>query len=157
MSDPFLRAFLHQCSGHAEAVFHPDKPGRDMETEMLAHIVAEGHDGKVSVFVCPMGPEDERMFRIGLPASFRVSRKYRHWCFFSKAWSAERDAREVNGPLPVNAPNRIEVVVFYAENVAGERLSATRQIFRFPGRPARLLPLVFSELRTEFVMEGQGR
>jgi hypothetical protein len=154
MKDPLLRAFVMKCSGHAEAVFEPDRPPDDMETAMLAHIVAEAIDGTVSVFVCPMGPDDEVAFRVGIPRQLRAAGKFRQWCFFTEGWTAERFRTDITAPPPVKAPNRIEAMIFHAENAAGDRLSATRQIYRFPGQPARLLALVFQELPTQFVMEG---
>jgi len=156
MTDPFLRAFLVQCSGQAEALFKPEPDsGPDGSPTMLAHIVAEGTDGKISVYVCPMGPDDELMFRVGIPRKLRAEGRHRHWCFFSEAWAAEGTVGK-RSPMPKDHPERMEVVSFLAENAAGDVLAARRQIYRSAGRPARLLPLVFTTERTRFVMEETG-
>jgi hypothetical protein len=152
INDPFLRAFLQQCSGHAEAMFEPDRPAGEF---MLARIIAEAINGKITVFACPMGPNDELMFRVGVPRRLRAAGKHRHWCFFAEAWAAERTVGKP-APMPKDDPARMEVVSFAAENAAGEVLLAERQIYRAPGQPARLLPLVFTELRKKFVMEETG-
>ena len=156
MTDPFLRAFLVECSGHAEALFKPEPDsGPEGNPTMLAHIVAEGTDGEISVYACPMGPDDELMFRVGIPRKLRAEGRHRHWCFFSEAWAAERTVGKPR-PMPKNDPLRIEVVSFLAENAAGEVLMAERQIYRSAGQRARLLPLVFPTKETRFVMEETG-
>jgi len=154
MSDPFLRALIQQCSGHAERLFKPEASSSG-KASMFAHIAAEGLDGKITMFACPMSDaREDRMFRIGVPLQLRAAGKYRHWCFYGEAWAAEQAGA---APLPREDPAHIDVIVFLAENVAGEQLAASRQVFRFPGQPARLLPLVFNTIPTVFRTEERER
>jgi hypothetical protein len=144
-----LHAFINTTSNFVELFFKPDD-------QMFAHIYAEARDGKTTMFACPMADaNEERMFRLGIPAKLRRER-YRRWCFFCEAWTAEYTAgRHVI--LPEQRADRMEIVTFAAEDgTTGEKLMASRQIFRAPGQPAKLLPLVFRQMTGQFVM-AEGR
>jgi hypothetical protein len=148
MSD--LHAFLNTASNFADILFKPGAP----DDPMLAHIYAEARDGKTTMFTCPTmdGGEGEIMFRVGIPAMLRRER-WRRWCFFAEAWAAEGTARQLAVMPPKQRPDRMEVVTFAAEDGrTGKTLTASRQIFRTPGQPAKLLPLVFKQIPTRFMM-----
>ncbi|MCC6172100.1 MAG: hypothetical protein IT481_08730 [Gammaproteobacteria bacterium] len=151
MSEDPLRTLLDQESAYAESLFDPDN-------QMMAHIVSVDADGKVTVAACPMSnPAEERLFRIGYPLMLKRQGAQR-WCFFSEAWCAsyERTDAPPGVTPPKERPDRMEVVAFAAQDAAGRRLSATRQIFRGDG-PARLLPLVLPDAPTRFVIDERAR
>jgi hypothetical protein len=137
-----LRAFIEEVSEIVSDIyFKPDD-------EMMAHIWAEDRKGEMTMFACPMFPGDEIMFRVGIPAKLRRER-WRRWCFFAEAWMTP-NLRP--GELPAQRPDRMEVVTFAAEDATGATLMASRQILRLPGLPAKLLPLVFKQTPSCFVM-----
>ena len=144
MTDVFvskLDSFVREVSDMAESMFAPE--GKIT----LAHIYAEQSNGDLAVYMCPMGPDDEAMFRVGVPLTLRAERA-RRWCFFAEAWMAESAASKAMEPI--KHPERIEIIVFQAEDLRGNTLVASRQIYREPDKPPRLMPLVFRDNRNTF-------
>ena len=138
-----LRPFIEKTSELAEALFNPDG-------QMLAYVHA-AHAGKTFLFVCPMGPEDEQPFRLGIPARLK-SIGCERWCFFTEAWAAEYVVADGVQTLPRDRADRMELVTFCAEARDGTTLAASRQILRLPGAPAKLMPLVFAQRPPRYVM-----
>ena len=148
MNDRLLKAFMDKCSTQAETLF--DGSADPSEPSMMAHIIAEDINGEIAIYMCPMfNREEELMFR-AIPDKLRAEGKWRHWCLFADTWAATYEPNEV-APTPKKHPLRMEVIAFAAENASGERLAATRQIYRCSGQPARLLPLVFYSDRQKFI------
>lgn len=122
---------------------------------MLAHILAIDSVGKQVLMSCPTmaDAQEETFFRIGIPETLRAAR-FRHWVFFAEAWLASYAAGESpERKLPEHRADRLEVVTFAAESLAGERMMASRQIYRAQsGDPGRLMPLVLVNQKARFVM-----
>lgn len=152
MTDNTLRAFVEKASGLADCFFNPDG-------QMLAHFIAERLDHKITLIASTMsGPDEERMFRLGMPLKLRHEGFVR-WCFFTEAWTAPSAG---SGPgqegyiFPADRPDRMEVVIFAAEEAAtGEKVAASRQISRGPDGRGKLLPLVFAQESVGFVVDDK--
>lgn len=141
-----LHAFVQQASEAAEVFFRP-------EGQMLAYFLAEDRKGERTIIACPMGKDDELLFREGMPIMLRRDGFVR-WCFFTEAWLASYEpGQSPTATMPKERSDRMEIVCFYAEVAeTGETLFAQRQIYRDGNAPAKLLPLVFARERTEFVV-----
>lgn len=140
-----LHAFVEHASRAAEVFFRPDG-------QMLAYFLAEDRKGGHTIIACPMGKEEELLFRIGVPLMLGRDGFVR-WCFFTEAWLASYGAGQSEAVTPSARPDRMEVVTFFAEAAGStETLSAHRQIYREGAAPAKLLPLVFAQERAKFVM-----
>lgn len=142
-----LKSLIETASEIVETTFEP-------EGQMIAHILAIEANVKQVLMACPMANAyEETVFRIGIPKTLRAA-KFQRWVFFSEAWLAsyapdESPQRE----LPERRADRLEVITFAAEDLAGERMMASRQIYRAqPGNAGRLMPLVFVTQKAGFVM-----
>jgi hypothetical protein len=140
-----LRELIEMASEHTAAVFEPQR------VMMMRHI-CEKAGGDVHVYVCPVSSAaEELMFREFLPRTFK--REFARWVFVSEAWMAE--GMRPGDPLPAKHPNRIEAIVFVAtEGATGKTLAAHRQIYRLAIGGARLLPLVYDDRQTRFMMDA---
>lgn len=142
-----LRNLIATASEIVETTFEP-------EGQMMAHILAIDAHGKQVIMTSPMANAvEETVFRIGMPNALRAA-KFQRWVFFSEAWLASYEPDESPArDLPEHRADRLEVITFAAENLAGERMMASRQIYRAqPGNPGRLMPLVFVNQKAGFVM-----
>ncbi len=142
-----LKSLIGSASEIVDVTFEP-------EGQMMAHILAIDANGKQALMTSPMANvEEERMFRIGVPLRLRAA-KFQRWVFFTEAWVASYGPGESpRQELPERRADRLEVVTFAAENLADQRMMASRQIYRDqPGMPGRLMPLVFVTQPAAFVM-----
>lgn len=129
-----LRDLIDQASSYAEAMFDPD----DIITP---HIIAEDAAGSITVVALAVPGSDVDRYRDLMQLKLRAEGKLR-WVFFSEAWMAEYLS---GGPAkvdPVDHPERVEIVMFDAVDVPGNRrVTASRQIHRDADR-SRLMPLI---------------
>lgn len=143
-----LKSLIETASKIVDTTFEP-------EGQMIAHIFAIDASGRNVLIACPTMADarEEAAFRVGIPAALRMA-KFQRWVFFAEAWLASYGADESPAQdLPEHRADRLEVITFAAENLAGERMMASRQIYRAqPGNPGRLMPLVFVSQKAGFVM-----
>lgn len=131
-----LRSLVDQASGYAEVLFDPDDA-------MMPHFVAQEAGGAVTIAALGMGGADLDLMRKAMALKFERD-GFRRWVFFSEGWMVEANGQPRRGD-PQDDPERIEVILFDAFDVAGNRrLRARRQILRPDGQLARVMPLVIS-------------
>ncbi|QGY05569.1 hypothetical protein MMSR116_29480 [Methylobacterium mesophilicum SR1.6/6] len=132
-----LRSLLDQASSYAEALFDPDDVIR-------SHFVAEAADGSLTVAVLDMGGADLDHMRKAMALKFERE-GFRRWVFFSEGWMVEPSDHRRRGD-PQDDPERVEVILFDAFDVGGNRrVRARRQILRTDVAAARVMPLVISQ------------
>lgn len=138
-----LEALIDQASRYAEAMFDPD----DVITP---HFVAEAADGSITIAAVAADGTDLDRLRQSLGVKFLME-GYRRWVFLAEAWMVVADLREAP-PVPVDHPERMEVIQFDAfEPAARRRVRARRQIVRLAASDVRLMPLVISGSRSSDV------
>jgi Exo-beta-1,3-glucanase len=143
-----LRDLLKLASMGAERVFAA-------KGELLPMWHAETADG-VSMLV-PAPPTDNKDLAVRLIKALFEERHVVRFVFFDEAWTLRSTDRAVvdkavdHGDLSTH-PDRVEVVVFVAEDAEGGALGGRRLIHRAPGKKATLGPLEIHEY-----LEAEGR
>ena len=129
-----LRDLIDRASTYAEAMFDPDDC-------LTPHIIAEDAAGAITVVALSVPGSQIDRYREMMQLKLLAEGK-RRWVFFSEAWMAEYPTGGPAKVEPVDHPERLEIVMFDAVDVPGNRrVAASRQIHR-DGGGSRLMPLV---------------
>ena len=136
-----LRTLIDSASAMVEARLDPAEP-------LTPHFLVERADGSIAVYALATGGRALDALRRDLDLAFRLD-GCRRWVFVAESWLVEYGKGVPAVLAPADHPERLEVIQFDGYDASGDRrMRGSRQILRIGPDAVRLLPMVFSAVRT---------